>query len=161
MAFRTADVHVGKRIRERRIELGLSQEKLAEALGITFQQVQKNERGANRVGSSRLHELCTILNVDANYFFDGLPRFEHAGRSRKAATGDKSGRGDRMRLELMRHFGAIEDPRMRRAIMLQAKAAAEIEKKASPQKGGTVTRSRRRKGDVVSLAEVRKTRRAA
>src|SRR5579884_1124067 len=64
------DVHVGSRIRLRRNMLALSQEKLGEAIGLTFQQVQKYERGANRVGASRLHELSRVLDVPVSFFFD-------------------------------------------------------------------------------------------
>lgn len=66
------DAHVGNRIRLRRTLLGLSQEKLAEALGLTFQQVQKYERGANRVSASRLHELSRVLDVPIGFFFDDM-----------------------------------------------------------------------------------------
>jgi transcriptional regulator with XRE-family HTH domain len=66
------DVHVGSRIRLRRNMLGLSQEKLGEAIGLTFQQVQKYERGANRVGASRLHELSRVLDVPVSFFFDNM-----------------------------------------------------------------------------------------
>ncbi len=67
------DVHVGTRIRLRRTLLGLSQEKLGEAIGLTFQQVQKYERGANRVGSSRIYDLSRVLDVPISYFFDEMP----------------------------------------------------------------------------------------
>ena len=67
------DVHVGSRIRLRRTLLGMSQERLAEAIGLTFQQVQKYERGANRVGSSRLYDLARVLDVPIAYFFDEMP----------------------------------------------------------------------------------------
>src|SRR6266851_4174111 len=66
------DVHVGSRVRLRRTLLGLSQEKLGEAIGLTFQQVQKYERGANRIGASRLHELGTVLDVPVEFFFADL-----------------------------------------------------------------------------------------
>src|SRR5579872_2802569 len=66
------DVHVGSRVRLRRNMLGLSQEKLGEAIGLTFQQVQKYERGANRVGASRLHELSRVLDVPVVFFFDAM-----------------------------------------------------------------------------------------
>src|SRR5260221_11864963 len=66
------DVHVGQRIRQRRTLLGMSQEKLAEAIGLTFQQVQKYERGANRVGSSRLLDLARELEVPIAYFFEDM-----------------------------------------------------------------------------------------
>jgi transcriptional regulator with XRE-family HTH domain len=64
------DVHVGSRVRLRRNMLGLSQEKLGEAIGLTFQQVQKYERGANRIGASRLHELSEVLGVPVSFFYD-------------------------------------------------------------------------------------------
>jgi len=70
---RPVDAHVGARVRLRRTMLGMSQEKLAQALGLTFQQVQKYERGTNRVGSSRLYELSKILDVPIQYFFDEMP----------------------------------------------------------------------------------------
>src|SRR5580658_7481808 len=66
------DVHVGSRVRLRRNMLGLSQEKLGEAIGLTFQQVQKYERGANRIGASRLHELSRVLDVPVSFFFDDV-----------------------------------------------------------------------------------------
>lgn len=66
------DVHVGTRVRLRRTVLGFSQERLAEALGLTFQQVQKYERGANRIGGSRLWDLSCVLEVPVNYFFEDM-----------------------------------------------------------------------------------------
>ena len=69
---REIDMHVGKRIRERRKELGLTQSMVAERLNLTFQQVQKYERGINRVSASRLYDIKEILNVNINYFFEEL-----------------------------------------------------------------------------------------
>ena len=80
------DVHVGARMRQRRTLLGMSQEKLAETLGITFQQVQKYERGVNRISASRLYDLCSILGCDANYFFEDMAN-EVAARSPKGLRG--------------------------------------------------------------------------
>ena len=67
------DTHVGERVRMRRKLLGVSQDQLADNLGLTFQQVQKYERGANRISASKLFRIAEILNVDVAYFFDGLP----------------------------------------------------------------------------------------
>src|SRR5436305_2815229 len=67
------DRHVGARVRMRRLMVGLSQSKLAEALDVTFQQVQKYEKGANRIGASRLQQLARVLDVPPSYFFDGAP----------------------------------------------------------------------------------------
>ena len=72
------DLHVGKRVRDRRRQLSLSQERLAEALGLTFQQVQKYERGANRISASKLWETAGFLSVPINYFFDGLKQADAA-----------------------------------------------------------------------------------
>ena len=69
---RTVDAHVGQRIRDKRNERSMSQTEVANALGVTFQQVQKYERGTNRVGASRLYDLSRILGVQVQYFFEGL-----------------------------------------------------------------------------------------
>ena len=66
------DAHVGKRVRERRREIGMSQEKLGNALGIAFQQIQKYEAGTNRVAAGRLWNIAKILEVDVGYFFEGI-----------------------------------------------------------------------------------------
>src|SRR5580692_6432016 len=80
------DLHVGARIRMRRRMQGVSQEKLADALGLTFQQVQKYERGANRVSASKLYEIAATLHAPVAYFFDGLadPESEAGGDDRAA-----------------------------------------------------------------------------
>ncbi len=67
------DKHVGSRVRMRRMMLGMSQEKLGDALGLTFQQVQKYEKGTNRIGASRLQQICQILQVPVEFFFEGAP----------------------------------------------------------------------------------------
>jgi transcriptional regulator with XRE-family HTH domain len=67
------DLHVGTRVRSRRLLVGLSQEKLGDALGVTFQQVQKYEKGSNRIGASRLQQASKILGVPVNFFFEGAP----------------------------------------------------------------------------------------
>ncbi|WP_290803259.1 helix-turn-helix domain-containing protein [Aquidulcibacter sp.] len=68
----SVDAYVGCRLKQRREDLGMSQERLAELLGLSFQQVQKYERGLNRVGASRLFQLCGLLGVEPSFFFDGL-----------------------------------------------------------------------------------------
>ena len=73
------DIHVGSRVRLRRMMLGMSQEKLGEALGITFQQIQKYEKGQNRIGASRLFQLAHALSAPIGYFFEGLPGDGAAG----------------------------------------------------------------------------------
>jgi transcriptional regulator with XRE-family HTH domain len=71
------DKHVGARVRMRRMMLSMSQEKLGDALGLTFQQVQKYEKGTNRIGASRLQHIATILQVPVAFFFEGAPRPSH------------------------------------------------------------------------------------
>jgi len=73
------DRHVGSRVRMRRVILGMSQEKLGEAVGLTFQQIQKYEKGANRIGASRLQQISRTLDVPPAFFFEGAPSFEAAG----------------------------------------------------------------------------------
>jgi len=75
------DCHVGGKVRMRRVMLGMSQEKLGEALGLTFQQVQKYEKGTNRIGASRLQQISRILDVPPAFFFEGAPAFEGMPRA--------------------------------------------------------------------------------
>src|SRR5919202_3460683 len=72
------DIHVGSRVRLRRMLLGMSQEKLGEHLGLTFQQVQKYEKGINRIGASRLFDLANVLSVPIQFFYEGAPTAEPA-----------------------------------------------------------------------------------
>jgi transcriptional regulator with XRE-family HTH domain len=74
------DKHVGSRVRMRRMMLGMSQEKLGDALGLTFQQVQKYEKGTNRIGASRLQQIAQILQVPVSFFFEGAPAVPPPGR---------------------------------------------------------------------------------
>ncbi len=121
------DVHVGTRIRLRRTLLGMSQERLGEALGLTFQQVQKYERGVNRVGASRLFDLSRVLDVPISFFFDDMPEplaavygSSSARRSVGFAEGQE-GFGDdtlnrRETLELVRAYYRITDPAVRKRV---------------------------------------------
>jgi transcriptional regulator with XRE-family HTH domain len=122
------DVHVGSRIRLRRTLLGMSQERLGEALGLTFQQVQKYERGVNRVGASRLFDLSRVLDVPISFFFDDLPEAvspSAPGAARRppmgfADTQDGFGGDDtlsrRETLELVRAYYRITDPAVRKRV---------------------------------------------
>jgi transcriptional regulator with XRE-family HTH domain len=132
------DVHVGKRLRLRRTLLGMSQERLGELLGLTFQQVQKYERGANRIGSSRLFELGRILDVPVSFFFDDLPEemtglaVGYAGPGlAEAGTGfehqdERLPLDRRETLELVRAYYRIPDPAVRRRLFELAKALANL-----------------------------------
>jgi transcriptional regulator with XRE-family HTH domain len=77
------DRHVGSRVRMRRMLIGMSQEKLGEALGITFQQIQKYEKGTNRIGASRLHHIARVLGVPVEFFYEGAPEIGTVGASRR------------------------------------------------------------------------------
>lgn len=111
------DIHVGARVRLRRTLLGMSQERLGEALGLTFQQVQKYERGANRVGASRLFELAKALGVPVSYFFDDMSEEGGAGPS-TAPTGqtDEDPMRRRETVELVRTYYRIPDETARRRL---------------------------------------------
>ena len=124
------DIHVGKRVRLRRTLLGMSQEKLGKAINLTFQQVQKYERGTNRIGSSRLYQLSQVLDIPVSYFFDDLP-IEITARKSPGLTDVKvaSFQGDplvkRETLELVRAYYRITDPSVRRRIFELVKAVAK------------------------------------
>ena len=118
-----ADVHVGARVRLRRTMLGMSQEKLGEALGLTFQQVQKYERGANRVGASRLWEMSRVLDVPVSYFFEELDG-EPGTPSREMPEPEVDPMTKRETLELVRAYYKISDPAVRRRIFELTKALA-------------------------------------
>lgn len=130
------DIHVGHRLRQRRTLLGMSQEKLAEAFGVSFQQVQKYERGANRISASRLHLLSKILDVPITYFFEGLP--QKLPERRPLADIPESETKDQMTsretLELVRAYYKIEDPVIRKRIVELARSlsrdGADVEEEA-------------------------------
>jgi transcriptional regulator with XRE-family HTH domain len=122
------DIHVGSRIRLRRTMLGMSQEKLGESLGITFQQIQKYEKGTNRVGASRLQNIAGILNVPVSFFFEDAPGSEAdlSGGMEETSTGYvvnflSSSEG----LQLNRAFVNISDPKVRRRIIELVKSLAD------------------------------------
>lgn len=100
------DTHVGRRVRMRRMMLGMSQTELAKAIGVTFQQVQKYEKGKNRVSASRLQQICSILQVPIPFFFEGLPT--EAGPS-------KSKRGDPSPFEVLELFATSDGLTLARA----------------------------------------------
>ena len=75
---RETDVHIGRRLRQARLSRGLSQDMLGKKLGITYQQIQKYESGANRIGGSRLWDMCRLLDVPVGFFFEGLARVDDA-----------------------------------------------------------------------------------
>lgn len=124
------DAHVGSRVRMRRMLLGMSQEKLGELLGLTFQQVQKYEKGVNRIGASRLFDLAHLLGVPVQFFYEDAPSggtdvLARAGfAERPTETYVVDFLGSRDGLELNKAFVRIEDPNTRRAIVDLVRALA-------------------------------------
>jgi transcriptional regulator with XRE-family HTH domain len=122
------DIHVGSRIRLRRTMIGMSQEKLGDSLGITFQQIQKYEKGSNRVGASRLQNLAGILNVPVSFFFEDAPGSDAVvpGGLEETSTSYvvnflSSSEG----LQLNRAFVKISDPKVRRRLIDLVKTLAD------------------------------------
>src|SRR5215212_796589 len=122
------DIRVGARLRLRRNMLGLSQEKLGEAIGLTFQQVQKYERGANRIGASRLYELSRILDVPVSFFFDDTDPVRAPATGGFAEPPAETFESDPLRkqetIELVQAYFSIEDAAVRRRLLDLAKALA-------------------------------------
>ena len=106
------DVHVGKRIRHRRWMNGTTQQQLAEAVGIKFQQIQKYETGMNRVSASRLWDIANVLNVNVSFFFEGLDQEEKTSSNGTDMPGDIL--TDKEALELLRSYYAIPENQRRR-----------------------------------------------
>ena len=109
------DVHVGKRIRHRRWLVGMTQQQLAQSVGIKFQQIQKYETGANRVSASRLWDIAASMDVDVSFFFEGLDKQSDAA-SAAASAGDLL--GDKEALDLVRSYYAIPENQRRRLFEL-------------------------------------------
>ena len=112
------DIHVGGRVRLRRTLLGMSQSDLGRALGLTFQQVQKNERGYNRIGASRLYQLTCILDVPIGFFFEGLDTEQESRPADDVML-------KRETMELVRAYYRISNPKVRDALKGMARAMAE------------------------------------
>jgi transcriptional regulator with XRE-family HTH domain len=111
------DKHVGSRVRMRRLMLSMSQEKLGDAIGLTFQQVQKYEKGTNRMGSSRLQQIANVLQVPATFFFEGAPgQSKLDGKAQSPAfVSDFLATSDG--LALTKAFMQIKDAKLRRSIV--------------------------------------------
>jgi transcriptional regulator with XRE-family HTH domain len=131
------DIHVGSRLKLRRNLIGMSQEQLGRALGLTFQQIQKYERGANRMGASRLHQMSKLLNVSIEWFFDelngaGAPRFGFSDNKQEPLEGaaatpmpDERILHRRETLDLIRAYYSIADAKKRRKIFELVRSMAE------------------------------------
>jgi len=128
------DKHVGSRVRMRRMMLGMSQEKLGDSLGLTFQQVQKYEKGTNRIGASRLQQISQILQVPVSFFFEGAPSAQTHGRHEgmseapsPAYVSDFLATSDG--LALTKAFMRIDDSKLRRRIVDLVEQIAGREKR--------------------------------
>lgn len=124
------DKHVGERVRMRRMLLGMSQEKLGEQLGLTFQQVQKYEKGVNRIGASRLFDLAQVLGVPIQFFYENMSAAV-SGLAAAPGFADKAGEpyvadflSSRDSVELHKAFARITDPRVRRSIVDMVRSIA-------------------------------------
>jgi transcriptional regulator with XRE-family HTH domain len=113
-----ADRHVGTRIRERRIMLGLSQQQLAQMIGVTYQQAHKYERGLNRISAGRLYDIARVLSVPISWFFEGMVA--------NTVSVEMSPR-QRMCLELARNFALIDNEKHQEALSQMARALAQAE----------------------------------
>lgn len=123
------DVHVGTRVRLRRTMLSLSQEKLGESLGITFQQIQKYEKGTNRIGASRLQKLSEILKIPVSFFFEDVPGSHQNSASELSETESPNYVVDFLSstegLQLNKAFANIKDPNVRKKIVDLVRSLSE------------------------------------
>lgn len=127
------DIHVGARVKIRRLIMGLSQEELAQSIGLTFQQVQKYERGINRISVSRLVDICRTLKAPVDYFFDGSFSVARPGVKNMTLKGFSDTRQEGLEpdplikkdvLELVRAYSKISSPQLKKQILEMAKAMA-------------------------------------
>jgi transcriptional regulator with XRE-family HTH domain len=121
----TVDRHVGSRIRERRLLLGMSQQQLAEAIGVTYQQAHKYERGLNRISAGRLYAIAQVLGVPVSWFFDGLG----AGGPAAQLT-----QRQRLCLEVARNFAQITNERHQTALSQMARALADASRETEEKR---------------------------
>ncbi len=119
---RETDIHIGRRLREARLTRGLSQGALGNKLGVTFQQVQKYESGADRIGGSRLWDMCGILEVPVSYFFEGLP-----AKGKAPPRKEPEAPLTRRSLELAMEIDAIKDEAVKMRCLRLVRAIAKSE----------------------------------
>ena len=128
------DIHVGRRLRLKRTFLGLSQESVGKQIGVTFQQIQKYERGINRMGASRLYDFAKALGVQVAYFFEGFGDYAaedgaaSGAAEPSAAAFEHENVNNRETLEVMRAYYRIKNPAVRKRIIELIKAMAADEK---------------------------------
>jgi len=127
------DRHVGSRVRLRRVSVGMSQERLGEALGVTFQQIQKYEKGTNRISMSRMQNIAQVLGAPIAYFLEGAPRDEMAMMAGFAEPQQQEYSAEILTtpegMALARAFASIDDPKVRRRVVDLVTTLAEGQKK--------------------------------
>jgi len=116
------DLHVGKRVRGRRVGLGVSQTKLGQAIGVTFQQIQKYENGANRIGSSNLYKIAKALEVEVSYLFEGIDDVSRGLSEGKQSKFEEDPLRSREAIELMHNYYRIGDQQVRKRLFQFVKA---------------------------------------
>ncbi len=120
--YHKTDVHIGRKVRERRVALGWSQSDLADRLGISFQQVQKYESGANRISGSRIWDIANVLQTPVSTFFEGL---DGPAPTEAAPTSEEERTFDRQTLELARAVNQIDDEQVKTQLIRLVKAFAK------------------------------------
>jgi len=120
------DVHVGQRVRLARLSVGFSQERLGEAVGITFQQIQKYEKGTNRISASRLFQFAEVLGVDVPFFFQDVE--DGGGQSSLA----REAVFDRVDVELLRSLAAVKDARVKRKLIALVNVLSSASRETEP-----------------------------
>jgi len=143
------DVHVGSRVRMRRMLIGMSQEKLGDSLGLTFQQVQKYEKGSNRIGASRLFNIARVVGVPIEFFYEGLSGDGEGGIGFDQAEADQSAfeldiLSSTEGIQLNSAFFSISDPKVRKKVLELVKALGETgvaDEEADDASGAAVPRA--------------------
>ena len=125
------DRHVGARLRERRLQLGMTQQRMAELIGVTYQQAHKYEKGTNRIAGGRLYAIARALGVEVSFFYEGMDAEAHAFEPNPK---------QRLLLELTRNFASITNRRQQEAVcdLARALASFEVHGKAEPESAAAV-----------------------
>ena len=124
-AANAVDRRLGQRVRTRRLEIGMSQEKLAELLGVTFQQVQKYEKGVNRIAASRLFDISAALDMSVARFFEGLAPARGGGVAEEGEGFIQDALSTPEGMQIMSLFASIKSPKVRRRVVELVRALAE------------------------------------
>jgi len=119
--FHPIDVHVGKRVRFKRKVMGYTQSDLGEEVGLTFQQIQKYEKGENRISASKLFQIAQTLNTCVSFFFEGYDKVKESNADEKTLVDDKQS------INLVQSFKAIKNPKLKKRIMMLIDSVSETD----------------------------------